>query len=301
MLFRSISAVGHETDWTLIDHAADMRAPTPTGAAEMAVPVRADLLAQIASHNARLSGAVSRRLDQEKKGLSALARAMPGIDALLELPRRRLDEAVTGLGSNLRHAVGEKRRLFGIAAARLVPSTLDASLRDKHATLRHHGLHADHGMRLRLDAARRRFDRVASDLKPHTLKARSEAARLSLVQLSERLERSEAQERERRRQRVDTAWRLAASLSPLNVLERGYAIVRDEAGGALTRADDLSAGMPVTLEFARRETRTAVVTDGDRLPSRSAGGPVSPPTPAPAKPRKVSRSKPVAEGQGSLF
>ncbi|WAP70752.1 exodeoxyribonuclease VII large subunit [Jiella pelagia] len=306
-----ISAVGHETDWTLIDHAADVRAPTPTGAAEMAVPVRAELLAQIASHNARLSGAVSRRLDQEKKGLAALARAMPGIDALLEQPRRRLDEATTGLAGNLRHAVGEKRRLFAGASARLVPATLDAALRDKRATLRHHAVHADHGMRVRLDAARRRFDRVAADLKPHTLKARSEAARLSLVQLSERLERTEALERTRRRQRVENVWRLASSLSPLNVLERGYAIVRDETEHALTRADQLSAGMAVTLEFAGRQRRGAVVTDGEASPSPRSAGPASGDLgpggtdpagskPAPAKPRKP-RTKPVAEGQGSLF
>ncbi|TFF21682.1 exodeoxyribonuclease VII large subunit [Jiella endophytica] len=314
-----ISAVGHETDWTLIDHAADMRAPTPTGAAEMAVPVRAELAAQIASHNARLAGAVSRRLDQEKKGLAALVRAMPGIDALLEMPRRRLDEATTGLGSNLRHAVGEKRRLFASASARLVPSTLEASLRDKRATLRHHGVHADHGVRLRLDAARRRLDRVAADLKPHTLKARSEAARLSLGQLSDRLERIEALERTRRRQRVDNAWRLAASLSPLNVLERGYVIVRDEADNALTRASELSAGMPVTLQFAGDERRGAVVTDGEPRPvagpvsppgsrapagdaadARSAGGDAAAGTRSSPRPRKP-RSKPAAEGQGSLF
>lgn len=306
-----ISAVGHETDWTLIDHAADVRAPTPTGAAEMAVPVRAELLAQLASHNARLSGAVSRRLDQEKKGLAALARAMPGIDALLEQPRRRLDEATTGLAGNLRHAVGEKRRLFAGASARLVPATLDAALRDKRATLRHHAVHAEHGMRVRLDAARRRFDRVAADLKPHTLRARSEAARLSLSQLSERLERTEALERTRRRQRVENVWRLASSLSPLNVLERGYAIVRDETEHALTRADQLSAGMAVTLEFAGRQRRGAVVTDGEASPSPRSAGPASGDLgpggtdpagskPAPAKPRKP-RTKPVAEGQGSLF
>ncbi|MBP0615467.1 exodeoxyribonuclease VII large subunit [Jiella mangrovi] len=295
-----ISAVGHETDWTLIDHAADMRAPTPTGAAEMAVPVRAELAATIASHNARLSGAVSRRLDQEKKSLAALARAMPGIDVLLALPRRRLDEATSGLGSNLRHAVGEKRRLFGIAAARLAPSTLEASLRDKRATLRHHGLHADHGLRLRLDAARRRFDRVASDLKPHALKARSEAARLSLGGLAERLERAEQLQRQTRRQRVENAWRLAASLSPLNVLERGYVIVRDETGGTVTEAADLSAGMAVTLEFARGETRGAVITDGDAGAERPPVVQVPTPKPAAAKPRKA-RAKPAAEGQGSLF
>ena len=86
-----ISAVGHETDWTLIDLAADMRAPTPTGAAEMAVPVKADLLAQIAALSARLEGGILRGLDRKRQAVRAAARALPGIDSVLALPRRRLD------------------------------------------------------------------------------------------------------------------------------------------------------------------------------------------------------------------
>ncbi|MDB5523161.1 MAG: xseA, partial [Rhizobium sp.] len=64
-----ISAVGHETDWTLIDHAADQRAPTPTGAAEMAVPVKADLEAQVANLTARLSGSMNRQMDGRRREL----------------------------------------------------------------------------------------------------------------------------------------------------------------------------------------------------------------------------------------
>ncbi|MFT4161140.1 exodeoxyribonuclease VII large subunit, partial [Shinella sp.] len=71
-----ISAVGHETDWTLIDHAADRRAPTPTGAAEMAVPVKADLDAQVASLAARLRSASARQMDNRRQGVRALARAL---------------------------------------------------------------------------------------------------------------------------------------------------------------------------------------------------------------------------------
>ncbi|MBO0661151.1 exodeoxyribonuclease VII large subunit [Jiella sp. MQZ9-1] len=293
-----IAAVGHETDWTLIDHAADRRAPTPTGAAEMAVPVRADLQAALASHNARLSGAVSRRLDQERKGLAALLRAMPGIEALLEPPRRRLDEATTALGSNLRHAVGDKRRAFTAAAARLAPATLEAGLRDKRAALRHHAARIDHGARLRLDDARRRLDRLAAGLKPHMLKAKSEAARVALGQLGERLERAETQTSHQRRQRLEGAWRLAASLSPLNVLERGYVIVRDGDGAPVTRAGDLYAGMPIALEFAGRQSRAAIVTEGSVPAPQSEGA--AKPADAPKR-RKPARTKSQSSDQGSLF
>lgn len=84
-----ISAVGHETDWTLIDYAADVRAPTPTGAAEMAVPVKADLEAQAAGLSARLQTGIRRHMDHHGQAVRALVRALPSLDQLLALPRRR--------------------------------------------------------------------------------------------------------------------------------------------------------------------------------------------------------------------
>ncbi|MGB3416279.1 MAG: exodeoxyribonuclease VII large subunit, partial [Mesorhizobium sp.] len=72
-----ISAVGHETDWTLVDLAADVRAPTPTGAAEIAVPVKADLEATLAGLAARLRSCVSRGMDRKRQSVRAAARALP--------------------------------------------------------------------------------------------------------------------------------------------------------------------------------------------------------------------------------
>lgn len=87
-----ISAVGHETDTTLIDHAADVRAPTPTAAAEMAVPVRAELLEDVLDHARRLVGTMERYLESHRTHLKALARGLIDPKSLLEMAAQRLDE-----------------------------------------------------------------------------------------------------------------------------------------------------------------------------------------------------------------
>jgi exodeoxyribonuclease VII large subunit len=109
-----ISAIGHETDTTLIDHAADWRAPTPTAAAERAVPVRADLIAETASLLARQRRAIARVMQDRKLRLQSAGRALPKPDDMLAIARQRLDSAAGRLAPALRSNV----QRHGIALAR---------------------------------------------------------------------------------------------------------------------------------------------------------------------------------------
>lgn len=119
-----ISAVGHETDWTLVDLAADVRAPTPTGAAEMAVAVKSDLEAHVATLNARLNTGLSRTLDTARSNLKSAMRGMPTPDTLFSMPRRQLDEATTRLTSGLISATQKKQIHFQSIQSRLNPNLL---------------------------------------------------------------------------------------------------------------------------------------------------------------------------------
>ena len=292
-----IAAVGHETDWTLIDHAADRRAPTPTGAAEMAVPVKADLDAAVAALAARLKGAATRQMDGRRQALRALGRALPSLDQLLALPRRRFDEAAAGLGRGLQMNTLNKRRTFERAAAHLRPALLAGRIVERRQRLADALQRAERVIERRIDRNRARIGTLDAALRavPSRIAARAERARDRLNGLVRRADIALAGDLSRRKTLLAAQDRMLQSLSYRNVLERGYALVRDEAGHAVKQAAGLGPGAAVTITFA--DGTVDAVTG--LFP---AGGAVPPTTPEPkrkiAKPAATTSDPPK---QGSLF
>ena len=156
-----ISAVGHETDWTLIDYAADWRAPTPTAAAERAVPVRADLIAQVADYEARQMRAVRRHMDERRTRITAASRALPRPDDVLALARQRFDAAAGRLNQGLRANLNVQRGGFERIAGRLTTRPLMTQITAHREALERHHLQASRAVRRNCEAKAASFAATA--------------------------------------------------------------------------------------------------------------------------------------------
>jgi exodeoxyribonuclease VII large subunit len=268
-----ISAIGHETDTTLIDFVADRRAPTPTAAAEMAVPVRAELLAAIAENGHRLARAVARDLAHRRVEVEGLARGLPEPRRLIEDKTQQLDGWIERLNGAERGFFAERRRQIAMLAARLV--TPGEMIRRKSQELEHCGVVLKSCMDAFIVRKERGLDRIAASLRPGLVTGLIERRRLSL----------------------DGLTRLLEGLSYENVLQRGFVLVRDAAERPVTQAAAVAAGMKLTLTFGDG-TVPAIAEAGGKAASKSA----KPAMPAESPPGKPKKSGPKNNGpQGSLL
>jgi exodeoxyribonuclease VII large subunit len=280
-----ISAVGHETDWTLIDLAADIRAPTPTGAAEMAVPVRAELEATLAGLGARLRAGTSRNMDRQRQALRAAVRALPSPDQLFALPRRRFDE---GAGRLDRAAVsGTERKRALLSAIRLSPATLERSIAEARRHLARAAAQLPKCARAYLDKRKERLRSAAARMTIEPIARRNAEARRTVDRLGTRMPVLFDARLGDRRQKLAQSARLIGSLSHQAILDRGFALVSDADGKLLKRAVEVSEGMRLSIRFA----------DGVQEAIAAAGGG----TVEPARPKPKPASPKPASGQGNLF
>jgi exodeoxyribonuclease VII large subunit len=238
-----ISAVGHETDTTLIDFASDRRAPTPTAAAEMAVPVRADLIAEVAQCGHRLTRAASRQLGEQRLIIEGLGRGLPDPVRLIQEKSQQLDHWIERRDNAQRGFFDRKRDQLHALAGRLrTPRDQIAAMR---SALSFAVSHLSTCVTAAIERSGRRLDNAGAHLRPKLLR--------DLV--------------DRRADALASCAALLESYSYEHVLKRGFALVRGEDDEPLTSAAALSSGMPVTLQFHDGRAR-ALVDGGSAAPKR---------------------------------
>jgi exodeoxyribonuclease VII large subunit len=276
-----ISAVGHETDTTLIDYAADMRAPTPTAAAEAAVPVRTELIAYVDDLGARQRQGARRLAGANRDRLRAAAGGLPRPSDLVSTQRQRLDHAASNLFACLRHSVQEQRVHFSRVGPRLGPQVLRQRHQDLGERLRNAAMRAETGLRKTVDRARLTYDpragrlataahllverkqgqlaAIGPKLSPSALRAELRHSQSQLTPLAARLTTSFGRALTTRRAALDQASKLLSSVGYESVLARGFAIVTDGEGHLVRSRQGLANGDPLNIRFANDETVPVVV------------------------------------------
>jgi exodeoxyribonuclease VII large subunit len=221
-----ISAVGHETDVTLIDFAADRRAPTPTAAAEMAVPVRAELIAQVEDAGRRLRSCTRQRLAERKTLLEGLARGLPDPARLLEEKAQRLDDRAERLRNCAHRALSLRQERVRDLGARLPPP------------------------QRQIDLARERLKTLAERLRPTVTRQRTQC-RERFLGIDERFRMLLGPPTPpliAARQKLEVLARVLDTADHKKVLQRGFALVRGPKG-VITRAAAVTPGLAMQIQF----------------------------------------------------
>ena len=260
-----ISAVGHETDVTLIDFASDRRAPTPTAAAEIAVPVRAELASFLMDDGRRLLSTTSRMFDERRMQLVGLARGLPDLVNLVGTSTQRLDVVVERLALAVRGFAQALSQDVARLGAGLVDPRRQITNTGEQLAETGRALEFAYQQNVRLHEVR--FEGIRTRL-VQTLLEQAMADRRT--QVDDLFPRLDAAIHRILADMVDAARQGASLLESLSferVLERGYVVVRDSAGQPVSRGGQLQSDDAISLQFADANVNASIA--GDTAPKRT--------------------------------
>jgi len=288
-----ISAVGHETDWTLIDLVADARAPTPTKAAEWAVPKHSDLVMRLAECTGRARQCVRRYLERLRAEFRGAERGLPRPQNLLAIPRQRLDAAGSRLGQSLHRFSERSRGKFERCAVRLHPRLISTPLKRSAELLARAGGAAFRAFALNAAKKRERLSDRASRLQPGLLSGPAARQRERLDSLIARAEQGVRNTLKRKAIEAGSLSQLLRSLSHKSVLDRGFALVRGGDGHVVRRAAAARTAVRLDIEFA--DGHVPVTSGGDAEDRRALE------RKSLASPRRIAPANKDDGSQGSLL
>lgn len=243
-----ISAVGHETDTTLIDFVADVRAPTPTAAAELAVPVRADLIQRTGDAGQRAWAALAARLRHARSEVDGLARGLPDPHTLVGTKTQFLDDRAERLANAAAKLAPDRAaRLAGIAGRLRHPREL---LREAAIRTGHLGERLERCTAEALSRHDRALERTTARLDPRGLRQAIDRGARDVAGESGRLLAAARLRLARATELLALRGQMLDSLSYERVLERGFVLVRDAAGHPVTRRAEAKPGQRLSLRFA---------------------------------------------------
>ena len=284
-----ISAVGHETDTTLIDFVSDARAPTPTGAAEIAVPVRSELLLNNQELGQRLARALQQRV---RKGQDALKAArLPRPEGLLDRARQRLDYAGSALPRAILASVHRSRSRFDRSAIGLPRP--DRLIREAAISLERAALRLSSGLKESLQVKRIAYSRTACGLRHDPVRRETIRARKDLIALAKRARPALDRRLAALKDRLEIASKLLRTLSYEATLDRGYALIRDDAGAIIRSASLAKSQSELNIELADGSLKAAPV-DSNLTSDK-------PKAKTQARAKTSSSSKTTTGDQGDLF
>lgn len=239
-----VSAVGHETDTTLIDYASDLRAPTPTAAAEMVVPQRSDLFEKINVHSQRLYSVMQRLLSFLKERLLQSARFLDNPLGILEMRQQKSDDWFERLNLSFKALLASREmRLNNLKV-----------------------LNVDRFFEL----YRYRFLNVSARLLPNNIHQRINLSEQKLKGLSENFIKDVLYSFQQKQQMLQHSSQMLETLSYKKTLQRGFVLVRGSDGNAINATSQIKNAILLSLQFSDGVVKGVFEKDKDFSDSKEA-------------------------------